>query len=926
MPEGPGGGGLLATKLRPPALPPARIERPHLLQRLNEGLAKGRKMTLVSAPPGFGKSFCITEWVQRLKIPVAWLSLDPADDDPARFFTYFIAALQRVEASTGGELVGLLRAGQLPPGEVIGTTIVNDLLFAERRFVIVLDDLQYVQDARIMDVLEQLLDYLPPPLHLILISREDPPLPLARLRANNQMTEVRAADLRFTGSEVARLLNGVMDLSLGPAEIAALEERTEGWIAGLHLAGLSMRGRADPAAFIARLSGSHRYILDYLTEEVLDRQPEELRRFLLRTSILDRLSGPLCNAVTGRSDGAATLEKLFTANLFLIPLDDQGRWYRYHQLFADLLHDQLVAHYRDEIAGLHRRASRWYDQAANREALRPGERVTFVEAAVRHALAARDYALAVQLIESYTTEMLAQWHAKMVQRWMEALPPEWSEQSPKATLAFAQLHLMRGDYAQAAPYLDRLEAIFSDPSVGADDPALEAQWRAHQAIVLNARGEPDQALELAQQALKIVPEQDGYVRSQIYAQMVKAYEQMDDPTRAMEAYEMLIHEGQTANNLIFELLGISGLALMAIEQGRLHFAFEIVSRGIARMESSGTLPPISIGLYGELGQIYYDWHRLDEAHRYFRRAVEVSALSGFSDAALYHHVILSRLYHLRGDLDAADEELRRALDLMWVEAPAAVREEVVAQQIRLYLAQDRLAAAKRALRKEGVFLDEISVPHQVPQRPLTYPAGRLYNSALRILLHQGRTAGERECLERGLTLAGDLIEMAQQRHYLPLVLETLLLRAQIHGALGDRERSMEDYLRALELAESEKFVSLFVEQGAPVAATFTLLVEHHRLKNDRQVEHARTVLDAFAESQIQPSLVPTEEADLIEPLTDRELDVLHLIAEGLKYREVADRLFVSLNTVRSHVKAIYGKLGVNSRTQAVKRAKELNVL
>ncbi len=285
--------GLLATKLRPPAVPPARVRRPQLLQRLNEGLALGRLLTLVSAPAGFGKTTCIAGWVQTLERPVAWLSLDPADDDPLRFFTYLVAALQGVDESLGQEIGGLRRAGQLPPGEVIAATLVNDLLARDAPLLLVLDDLQLIQAPFTLEVLEQLVENLPPSLHLILLTREDPSLPLARLRAHNRMTEIRAAELRFAGDEVGNFLNDVMDLDLALPEVAALEERTEGWAVGLQLAGLSLRGRADAAAFIAGLSGSHRHILAYLTEEVLNRQPEEIRRFLLQTSILKRLSAPL---------------------------------------------------------------------------------------------------------------------------------------------------------------------------------------------------------------------------------------------------------------------------------------------------------------------------------------------------------------------------------------------------------------------------------------------------------------------------------------------------------------------------------------------------------------------------------------------------------------------------------------------------------
>ncbi|MFP4346322.1 MAG: LuxR C-terminal-related transcriptional regulator [Anaerolineales bacterium] len=916
--------GLLATKVRPPALPAARVRRPQLLQRLDDGLALGRPLTLVSAPAGFGKTTCIAGWVQALERPVAWLSLDPADDDPLRFFTYLVAALQRIDESLGQEIAGLLHAGQLPPGEIIAATLVNDLLARDAPLALVLDDLQLIQAPFTLEVLEQLVENVPPSLHLVLLTREDPSLPLARLRAHNRMTEIRAADLRFAGEEVADFLNDVMNLALAPAEVAALEERTEGWAVGLQLAALSLRGRADAAAFVAGLSGSHRHILTYLTEEVLNRQPEEIRRFLLQTSILERLSAPLCDAVTQRSDSAALLEQLFAANLFLIPLDDEGQWYRYHQLFADLLRDLQSTLPGGEKEELHRRAGRWYACMTDNEEQHLGDREAFVDAAIRHALAAGDETLAVQLIEKHALKMLLQWQVRTVEGWIQALPAEWRMHSPQANLALVWINLMRGEPAGAAPYLEQLEAIFSDPGAGEDDPALLAQWMALQAMLLNAQQRPEKSLALARRALEIVPEREEYVRGQIALVLAGAYQQLGDDAAAREAYRMLIREGRAAGNLVFELLGTSALGLMALDHGELHFAFEIASQGIERMERSGALLPIGIAQYGELAQVYYQWHSLEEAHRYFRRAAEVGRLSGFSDAQVYHGIIRARLHYVEGHLEAAVGELESVVDLARVEALAAVREEVVAERVRIYLAQGRLTAAEVALAEGGFSLEALlTPPAPVSTQGLTHPRALLYNSALRILLHRGRVRGEPASLERALALAGGLIDAAERGHYLPALLETLLLRAQVHAALGDQEHAMADAACALELGEPEGFVSLFVEQGPPVAAALQTLLEQQRPESV-QPAYVRRILDAFGPAPAPEPRRPQKA--LVEPLSDRELEVLHLIAAGLKYREIAERLFISLNTVRTHVKAIYGKLGVNNRRQATERGHELGLL
>ena len=918
---------LLATKLHCPSIPPKRVQRPHLIRRLNEGLESGRQMTLVSAPAGFGKTTCISEWVNALdRWPVAWLSLDPSDDDPGRFFTYLVAALQKVNENLGREIEGVLRAGQLPPSEIIITTLINDILELQGRFLLVLDDFQVIQDRFILQVLEQLVTNLPPPLHLVLITREDPPLPLARLRANNQMTEIRAGDLRFTSREADRFLNEVMGLCLSQADITVLEDRTEGWIVGLHLAGLSVRDRADPSGFIATLSGSHRFILSYLTEEVLSRQPEEIQHFLLQTSILDRLSGDLCNAVTGRTDSHSLLEQLLNANLFLIPLDDEGHWYRYHQLFADLLRDLQNTRQKDETAELHRRAGHWYARAG------------MVSEAIQHALPAGDYATAVRLIEDHAMDMLMQWHIKTVDGWMQAIPPEWCAQSSRANLAFAWLLMIRGDYARAAPYLQRLQAMFSDSQTSEEkeDPSLKAKWLAIQSMLLNAQGKPAESLALGSRALEIAPEEDGRVRSLIYLGLAGAYQQLDDYAHAVDAFQMIIQYGRAAENSVSELLGVSALALMAIQHGQLHFAFEMASQSIERMERSGSLSPISTAVYGELGVIQYQWHHLEQGHKHFQRAIQVGALTGLSDAELYYRVILSRLFQMEGDLETAAREIQKAVDLMQVEAPAVVREEVISQQVRIYLAQDNLAAAETALKDQGFsFQGGFSFPDLESGQKIIRPVAILYISALRILLYRAQAKRERAGLVAGIELADHLIAGALQRQYIHFALETLLVRAQLHAALGDKQASQADYIRALELGEPEGFISIFVEEGKPIAEALANLLKQDRL-GTVQSDYVKNILAAFGRSQPPDATRGGQPASNLpagvgpvamdEPLTNRELDVLRLMAEGLKYEEIAERLFISLNTVRSHVKAIYDKLDVKNRVKAIEMARQLQLL
>lgn len=923
---------LTATKLHRPSLPTKRVQRTHLNQRLNEGLDFDRQVTLVSAPAGFGKTTCISEWVNALDYPVVWLSLDSADDDPGRFFAYFIAALQKANENIGRDVEDALRSGQLPPVEIISTTLVNDILKLEDRFLLVLDDFHVIQDRFILQVLEKLIANLPQPLHLVLLTREDPPLPLAQLRANNRLTEIRAGDLRFTGGDTNYFLNEVMGLSLSGADVAVLEDKTEGWIVGLQLAGLSVRGRIDPSGFIASLSGSHRFILGYLTEQVLDRQPEDIRHFLLQTAILEKLNGDLCNAITGRSDGRVLLEQLFNANLFLIPLDDERQWYRYHHLFADLLRDLQNVLRKDKTAELHQRAGHWYAQAG------------MASEAIRHALAAKDYQMAVELLESHATAMIMQGYAKTVNAWVQAIPAEWDSQSPKTNLAFAWMHLLRGAYAQASPYLKRLQASLvdsqTDHQLGEENASLRAEWLVMQSLQLYKQGKATESMGLATQALEIASEQDSRVRSLAYWGLAGVYQLMEDYPNAVEAYRTAIQHGRAAENLVAEMMSTAGLALMAFERGQLHLAFEIAGPVVTRIEQSGSQSPISAVIYGLLGEVYYQWYQSEQARFYTLRALQLSALGGYNTGVIFCRVLLSRLAQLEGDLEIAAREIRQAIDLVQADAPDNVRQEVVSQQVRVCLARERPASARMALQEQGFsFRDCFSFPDLPPGGSVSHSMGLLYNSSLHVLLYQSRVEGDPADLKSGIELADCLIGGSFKGERIPVALEALLLRAQMRAALGSSRANLAacraDYIRALELAGPEGFISVFVEQGLSVTEALANLV---RQKQPGAVRsgYVERILAAFVGLQ-SPGAGRSEHPDLklpaetgpvtlIESLTDRELDVLRLMAEGLKYKEIAAKLFISLNTVRFHVKTVYGKLNVNNRTQALKTARQLQIL
>ncbi len=850
---------------------------------------------MVSAPAGFGKTTCIVEWVNSLDLPLAWLSLDPSDDDPGRFFAYFIKALQRIDAALGQEIEGVLHSGQLPSGEGVIAALINDLLGLEGRFLLVLDDFHVIQDRFIFEVLERLIANLPRQMHLVLVTREDPPLPLAHLRANNQLTEIRARDLRFALDDTAHFLDKIMGLALSQEDIATLADKIEGWIAGLQLVGLSMRDRADPSRLVAALSGSHRFILSYLTEQVLDRQPEGIQRFLLQTSLLDKLNGDLCDAVTGRTDSRLLLERLYKANLFLIPLDDAQQWYRYHHLFADLLRNRQYTAHQDETTELHQRASHWYAQAG------------MASEAIRHALAAEDYPMALGLLEAHAMRMIMQGYAKTVHGWVQAMPAEWDSRSPKINLAFAWMHLLRGAYSEATPYLERLQAIF--PQLGEAIPSLRAEWLVMQALILYMQGQAKESMGAVSQALAFAPEQDNHVRSLAYYTLASIHRLMGDYSGAVEAYQAAIERSRAVENPVAEMMSTAGFASMAFERGQLHLAFEIAAPVSARLEQAGSMPPVSAVVYGVLSEVYYQWHQIAEARRIARRALRLSTLGGYNSGMVFCRVLLSRLAQIEGDLETAAREIQEAANLIQMESPDYSRQEVIAQQVRVYLARSQPAAAHMVLQGQ-----EFCFPRLPAGQRLSHSAGLVYNSSLHLLLYQARHKQDWFILESGIEAADHLIANARQSHHTVVALEALLLRAQMHAALGNEETRRADCISALKLAEPEGFIGVFVEQGPPVAEALANL--------STMPDYIERILSVFPGAQPPYSM----QADLPEPLTDRELDVLRLMAGGLKYKEIAAELFISLNTVRFHVKAIYGKLNVNNRAQAVEMARQHHIL
>jgi LuxR family maltose regulon positive regulatory protein len=910
---------VLSTKLHIPHTRIHGVSRPRLTEKLRTGVAHPGNFVLLSGPAGFGKTTLLSEFAALpQQPPIAWVSLDEADNDPIRFWTYLIAACQTVQSEIGETVLALLQTPQFLPDETIPTLLINDLARLGKDLVLVLDDYHLIHNPSIHIAVSFLLDHLPDNLHLILATRVDPPWPLARFRARNQLIEIRAADLRFTTEEAAVFLNQVMELNLRPEDVAALETRTEGWIASLQLAALSMQGRSDLTGFIQAFTGSHVYVAEYLIEEVLERQSEEVKTFLLQTSILERLNASLCEMVNGRPHSQDVLKYLYQSNLFLLPLDDEGRWFRYHQLFADLLKARLQQTLPAEaIAVLHQRAATWFEQAG------------MISEAMEHFLAAKDYSHAIQIIGNVALPMILQAHVRTVDGWLQSIPQTYLEQSLEVNMAFAWLNLLRGTFSEATPYVEHLFTLFSSTDMGDQNPSIHGEWLTMQSKLLSVQGKTVESRDMANRALQILPETAVHIRSLIYINQATIYQQMLDYDHAAETFQMIVRDSQTTGNFTFEILGTSGQAQMLLQQGKLHACFEIASQGVRRLEITGKTTPFSATLYGELGQIHYHWHQLDQARSYLLRSIQASGLNGYSDPEIYHHVMLSRMFQMEEDWNAAEREMQKASDLAQASPPAMIREHVLSQQVRIDLAINRFSKAQELLKAEGFSFNEIfHFPDLAPGTSVTEPLGMLYNSALRVLLAHARTTHDPVNLKSGIELAGRVLAGELQCRHIPVALETLLLRSQLHAALGEDQHSLTDVVKALQLGEPEGFISIFVEEGQPIAEALTTLLKR-KLYGTVRPGYIQEILAAFRGLQSSKDVMSgavKEDLAPIVPLTPREMQVLQLIAAGDANQTIASKLVITLSAVKKHTGNIFNKLNVSSRTQATARARLLGLL
>jgi LuxR family maltose regulon positive regulatory protein len=895
---------ILATKLYLPRPRSKAIRRPHLIARLNEGLHPdegfGRKLTLLSAAAGFGKTTLVSEWIAALtaspssrgkgeSVGAAWLSLDERDNDLTRFLAHLVGALQTVAPQVGQDTQTTLQAVP-PPAEAILTTVLNDLSTLAGRIILVLDDYHAIDAQPVDRALAFLLQHLPPQMHLVIATREDPQLPLARLRARGQLTELRAADLRFTTEEAAEFLNQVKGLNLSAEAVAALETRTEGWIAGLHLAAISMQGQKDTAGFIKSFTGSHHFVLDYLLEEVLHQQSESVQSFLLRTSILDRLCGSLCDAVMldPATSGQETLEYLERANLFIVSLDNERRWYRYHHLFGELLRQRLqrraavpVGEGENGVAEFHIRASQWYeDNGLEIEAF-------------HHAVAAHDLARAARLVEGKGMPLQFRGALTPVLNWLASLPATELDARPSLWVMYASALSMTGQLAGVEPKLQAAEAALQaqrgEPDAWTRN--LIGHIAAIRALLAAVQNQVDIIIDQSRRALEYLHPDNLAVRTATIWKLGIAYQLQGDRAAAGQAYAEAVAISRASGNVIVNMGATTGLGNVQESQNELPLAAETYWR-VLKLAGDAAHPGAAEAQLG-LARIFYQWNDLEAARQHGQQSLQLARLIENTDRFISCEVLLARVKLAEGDVSGAAAMLARTDQSVHQHNFVHRLPEVAAARVQTLLRQGDLTAAAR-----------LAAAHELPL------------AQARVHLAQGDAA-------EALALLEPLRRHVEARNWHDERLKVMLLQALALHLHGERDKAPALLGDALVLAEPGGFVRIFVDEGAVMVQLLSMAAVRGVMPDYAGKLLAALEAETGATSD-RAGLLPLQ--PLIEPLSEREREVLALISQGLSNREIGERLFLALDTVKGHTRRIYGKLQVRRRTEAVARARELGLL
>ena len=922
---------VLGTKLQVPSPRRELVARARLVDPLRAGAGSMPRLLLVAAPAGFGKTTLLSQWLGApgpdRTLRVAWLSLDPGDGDLRRFLTHLVAAVQVAVPEAGAEAQALLGTDGPPPAEDVLVSLVNDLDALAGPTVLALDDYHLIDEPTVHDAVTFLLDNLPPQVTVAMTTRADPPLPLSRLRARGELREVRAADLRFTQDEAAAFLNDVMGLRLGPEHVAALEARTEGWVAGLQLAALSVRGRAADAGadigdFVDAFSGSSRFILDYLLEEVLDAQSDDVRAFLLDTCVLDQLTGPLCDTLTGRHDGRQALDALERANLFVVPLDDQRQWYRYHHLFADAVRSRLAAHDPDRVRLLHRRAAGWYAEQG------------LLDDAIGHAIAGGDGEQVADLVELVLPELTRHREDRALRDRVRAVGQDVARRRPLLATALAWTRLSEGDLDGVGPWLDAAQVALdagTPPMTVAAPPAvtrardeelrsLPAMIAVYRAAVAQARGDVAGTVEHARRALEMAGPDDHLSRGAAAGYLGLAAWAAGDLPTALDTFGQAVRSLDAAGKVTDALGATVVLAAMWLAQGRPDTARRLCERALTTAQAHAG-PPLSTtaDLHVGLADVLREMDDLDAAQAHLQAAQELGERASLLENRHRWFTTMAGVQRARGDLDAAVEMLDEAEAAFLPGYFPDVR-PAAAARARVRIAQGALPDAWRWADGRGV---------GVADQP-SFLAEDDHLTLARLHLAERRVGGDRATLPDVIGLLDRIVATADACERAGSLVEALVVRALVQHERGDLGPALDDLGRALVLGVPAGYRRLFLDEGAPMTE---LLVAASQGDDTATAGFASELLHAPTRAAVAgPSLAPGSStgpatpAAVGEGLSDRELEVLRLLATELTGPEIARRLFVTINTLRTHTKHIFSKLDVNTRRGAVRRATDAGLL
>lgn len=902
---------LIQTKLYIPRLKSRLVSRPRLLEKLDT--LRERKLALISAPAGFGKTTLLSEWIENQEnqpnpLEFAWLSLDPDDNDPVRFLTYFISTIQKLKGSFGEDVLPVLQAFQITSIKEIWEILASQFVAGACQFALVLDDYHAIEAPVIHEGIAFMLEKMPDCVHLVISTRADPPLPLSKLRARGELIELRGKDLRFTSQEIAEFLDLTIGKKLPTADQDELEARTEGWIAGLQLSALAIQSLEEEgadsqelmSAFIQRLSGSNRFIMDYLVEEVLQRLPEDMRGFLLETSILERLSAPLCEAVTGRKDSQLLLDALDKTNLFLFPLDDERGWYRYHLLFADLLRSFLQHDQPGMVAELHRRASAWYE----------GQDLT--TEAIQHALKASDPDQAARLMEKVAVETLMRGEATTLQNWSALIADEQVRQRPFLCVCFVWAFLVSDKLERAEHYLTLVER--GEDILAAASPDLEGSILAARSMLSFYKGEYEHVLQYAYQAREHLSPEQTYLRAGLAFNLGGALERTGEDQAAFESYQEARQISHAHGNRTVELSALKKLGDMQMRRGQLHQAAQSYRQALqVGSIGEGHLLPAAALTVSVTGQLYYEWDQLEEAEQYLLQGVELSRKLESAYALLANLQNLARVCWVRGDAESA-VQIRRETEQILFDFPILpnVTALMAFQQVRDYLLMGDIQAAARLA--------------QLYEQDWKY-APAASRELMAILW--ARLWIAQENAQQALEAVDFALPAARQAGRWGVVIELLVLQSLALDLERKVPQAINTLEEALRLAEPEGYARIFLDEGQPMARLLRMV---YRAKEKGSREYETRLLERLLPAGAPPPISPETPANiladhlvLIDPLTERELEVLRMIMDGYSNQEIGDKLFITLGTVKAHVSTIYRKLDVRSRTQAIIKAKQLQL-